>query len=106
MSETASACEHLNKKCVGDHGVVCADCGAIISDGREPLAVLQDAIAAKDAQIKRLRERLANWQSWMLNAGAMNEPPCFICGYNGEGYYNESKHPCATLHHEACGEGP
>jgi hypothetical protein len=32
--------------------------------------------------------------------GAMEEPPCFCCGYNGHGYYNPAQHACAARHHK------
>lgn len=31
----------------------------------------------------------------------MNRPPCYICGYNGPGYYDSVKHPCAAHYHAA-----
>ena len=27
--------------------------------------------------------------------------PCYLCGYNGAGYYQPDTHPCATLFHAA-----
>lgn len=31
--------------------------------------------------------------------GAMNNAPCFCCGYNGVGYYQPDIHKCAERHH-------
>jgi hypothetical protein len=25
--------------------------------------------------------------------------PCYLCGYNGEGYYQPETHPCAVRYH-------
>jgi hypothetical protein len=33
--------------------------------------------------------------------GAMFNAPCFVCGYNGSGYFDPKSHPCATKHHAA-----
>uniref|UniRef100_A0A6M3KDD9 Uncharacterized protein n=1 Tax=viral metagenome TaxID=1070528 RepID=A0A6M3KDD9_9ZZZZ len=49
--------------------------------------------ANKDEEIKNLQNRLFGY-------GAMMIPPCFCCGYNGEGYYHPEKHPCAARHHK------
>ena len=43
------------------------------------------------ARIKKLEDRL-------FQLGEMNRQPCFVCGYNGEGYYQPDKHPCAERH--------
>ena len=42
--------------------------------------------------IRELEDRL-------FELGEMDSPPCFVCGYNGEGYYQPDKHPCAKRHH-------
>jgi len=43
--------------------------------------------------IEQLEDRL-------FASGAMEQAPCFCCGYNGPGYYQPDKHPCAKRHHE------
>lgn len=43
-------------------------------------------------EIKRLQDLL-------FAAGAMNEAPCFCCGYNGPGYFQSTTHGCAARHH-------
>jgi len=45
-------------------------------------------------QIELLAEKL-------LNSGAFNEPPCFLCGYDGEGYYQSATHHCAAKYQAA-----
>ena len=30
-------------------------------------------------------------------------PPCYICGYNGVGYFSPATHPCAEKYHAAMG---
>ena len=44
-------------------------------------------------------DRIAKLEDMLFERGAMNEPPCFCCGYNGPGYYQPSTHPCAERHH-------
>ena len=43
------------------------------------------------AKVKRLEDIL-------FARGAMEEAPCFCCGYNGPGYYQPDQHPCAKRH--------
>lgn len=38
-------------------------------------------------------------ENLLFNYGHMKNPPCFICGYNGEGYFQPDKHLCAMRHH-------
>jgi hypothetical protein len=45
--------------------------------------------AAQAAEIERLQDRL-------FKLGVMRVPPCFCCGYNGEGYYQPATHKCAA----------
>lgn len=45
------------------------------------------------AKVKRLEDIL-------FARGAMEEAPCFCCGYNGPGYYQPDQHPCAKRHHK------
>ena len=44
------------------------------------------------AEIERLQDLL-------FARGAMDDAPCFCCGYNGPGYFNPGTHPCAKRHH-------
>jgi hypothetical protein len=62
-------------------------------DGRAPVG----AVAALGLALNEL-ERL---KGLLFSLGAMSDPPCFACGYNGPGYYQTSHHPCAARHHEA-----
>lgn len=54
-------------------------------------------VEAQAAEIKRLR-KLA------MTTHLFEEAPCFLCGYNGPGYYQPEQHPCAALYHEAMEE--
>ena len=50
------------------------------------------ALAKKAAdEIERLRNLL-------FAMGAMENAPCFCCGYNGPGYFNSDTHSCAKHH--------
>lgn len=44
-------------------------------------------------EIERLKDKL-------FALRAMEHPPCFVCGYNGPGYFQPSQHPCAAKHHQ------
>lgn len=39
-------------------------------------------------------------QNLAFAEGRMLKPPCFVCGYNGTGYFQPSKHQCAAKHHK------
>jgi|GEM_PF-6082612 len=41
-------------------------------------------------------------EDMLFEMGAMEKPPCFVCGYNGPGYFQPDKHPCAEKHHKLC----
>lgn len=51
---------------------------------------------------KENRRRVSRLEDMLFKRGAMNEAPCFCCGYNGPGYYQPEIHPCAKRHHELC----
>jgi len=50
-------------------------------------------------QLFRVSNERDRYENLLFTLGAMNNPPCFCCGYNGEGYYKPDKHPCAAKHH-------
>lgn len=33
------------------------------------------------------------------------QAPCYLCGYNGEGYYSSNIHPCAAIYHGMAPKG-
>lgn len=61
------------------------------------MAAILAHVEAQAAEIKRLR-KLA------MTTHLFEEAPCFLCGYNGPGYYQPEQHPCAALYHEAMEE--
>lgn len=61
--------------------------------------LLEEGIAnAAKAEVDRLADLL-------FKSGRMLEAPCFLCGYNGAGYFNPDKHICAERHHKLFEEG-
>jgi len=64
------------------------------SDIRETLMAcareLEAALAQQPAAVDRARFRKA---------------PCYLCGYNGAGYFQPETHPCAALYHAAQQQG-
>ena len=61
----------------------------------DPVGFLDTAAA----ELKDLRAEIERLRDLLFARSAMNEPPCFCCGYNGQGYYQPSTHPCAERHH-------
>lgn len=47
----------------------------------------------------RLADEVERLENLLFEMGAMGKAPCFCCGYNGPGYYQPKKHPCAKKHH-------
>ena len=45
------------------------------------------------------KKRLKQLEDMLFKRGAMCDPRCFVCGYNGPGYYQPDTHPCAKRHH-------
>ena len=52
------------------------------------------------SRYRELEDRLKRFENYMFSVGAMQKPPCFCCGYNGPGYFNSKKHPCAKRHYD------
>lgn len=44
-------------------------------------------------------ERITELEDMLFALGAMEQAPCFCCGYTGPGYYQPGKHKCAERHH-------
>lgn len=61
-------------------------------------------IAAEAAgEIERLRaevRRLRLLHLSRIDCKRFAQSPCYICGYNGAGYYQPDVHPCAKAFHE------
>ena len=53
----------------------------------------------KQAELDMLYAKVDQYEKLLFKMGAMEEPPCFACGYSGPGYYNPVTHPCAEKHH-------
>lgn len=53
----------------------------------------------KQYEYKNMKEKFREIRNLCFKLGGMLEPPCFLCGYNGEGYFNPEKHPCVEFHH-------
>ena len=54
----------------------------------------------KSTEVKRLETEVKRLETLLFKLGAMNDPPCFCCGYNGPGYFDTKVHPCADRHHK------
>ena len=72
--------------------------GGLPDDDYEAAA---DAIAALRERIAALRQDAERFAKMLFASGAMDQVPCFFCGYNGAGYFTPEMHPCAARHHAA-----
>lgn len=87
MTPTSEEVERLMKRCQ-------RGCGGrnALEDAHDILAECYGTLGALDHERNRLKNML-------FKLGAMDQPPCFCCGYNGPGYYQPSQHKCAEQHH-------
>ena len=44
-------------------------------------------------------DRITELEDMLFELGAMEEAPCFCCGYNGPGYFQPGTQKCAERHH-------
>lgn len=51
-------------------------------------------------EIKQLEGQKRRLEDMLFVAGRMEQAPCFVCGYNGPGYYQPGQHRCAARHHK------
>lgn len=65
-------CAHKNWQCVGDHGVVCADCGHSIVDGRRPEAILAEKVDNLSAEVASIRKDAQRYRFWRENSTSIN----------------------------------
>ena len=70
------------------------------------MSVVQDLQDEGD----RTLAKAERYEQMLFALGAMEKSPCFVCGYNGKGYFQPDQHPCAKHHHAAihaarCGSG-
>ena len=73
-------------------------CNALVQNGNIVKAKLfSEHDAEQRAEIEALKAQLAK----SFNKKRFeNEPPCYLCGYNGPDYFQPDTHPCARFHHE------
>lgn len=59
-------------------------------------------IDAQAAEIERLRAENKRLRDGLpMHPELFEEGPCYLCGYNGPGYYQPQTHPCAARYHAA-----
>lgn len=61
-----------------------------------------DKIDEQAAEIERLRAENKRLRDGLpMHPELFEEGPCYLCGYNGPGYYQPQTHPCAARYHAA-----
>jgi cell division protein FtsB len=73
----------------------------LVSDLAKQVKERDSEIERLRAENAKLRAKATKYEEMLFALGAMDNPPCFCCGYNGSGYYQPDKHPCAERHHAA-----
>lgn len=48
------------------------------------------------------KDYIEKLENRLFELGEMQNAPCFVCGYNGPGYFQPGEHPCAKRHHQLC----
>lgn len=67
-------------------------------------ATIEERAAKTLAAATRLRELVERNRTLAARLAAdhrFEQSPCPICDYNGEGYFQPEKHPCAAMYHAA-----
>ena len=79
----------------------CSGCGGWSSSGFL-CEKCQDNFVRESIKNKNvaLQDRVNYLEDLLFKKGAMEQPPCFCCGYNGAKYYDPNTHPCAQRHHK------
>lgn len=54
---------------------------------------------SKRVLIAEAATAIQTYEDMLFARGAMEDAPCFCCGYSGAGYYQPATHPCAKRHH-------
>jgi hypothetical protein len=79
-----------NHRALGEYYLRHVD--AMTAEALHDKSAIAAELAIRDQRIRALEDML-------FRAGAMTVAPCFCCGYDGPGYYDPAKHPCAERHH-------
>lgn len=77
------------------------DFEALARDRGAEIEAMRHVVEDVCALLTSRDDRIADLEHKLFSLGAMEEAPCFCCGYNGPGYYDPEKHTCAARHHEA-----
>lgn len=73
-------------------------CQALYGRDAEPA----DYLGGADAKMLHdAASRIRDLEDRLFALGAMEQAPCFCCGYNGPRYFQPDTHPCAARHHAA-----
>lgn len=64
-----------------------------------------DVPAEHDAHCKAVASREIGCDCGGFEHKRFEQAPCYICGYNGPGYYAPAIHPCARTYHERVKQG-
>lgn len=96
-----------------------AECGKLQTvDNPSPEVLLVHAMHALEEYVQR-NEALEQWRQAVrameasidavqpaavdgaIDKARFERAPCYLCGYNGPGYYRPDTHPCAAKYHAA-----
>jgi hypothetical protein len=80
------------------HALKCAEIS--LAGKNDRISDLTATLKDYRREIKQLRGQKKRLENMLFRLGAMKEAPCFLCGYNGEGYFDPRKHKCAAKHHK------
>ena len=54
----------------------------------------------KDICFDCMKDYIKKLENRLFKLGEMSTAPCFLCGYDGAGYFQPDKHSCADRHHK------
>ena len=78
-----------------------SDTLGLISRGFLNERVTPAQVNSAGTTLKTCARRTRHLEDRLFAMGAMEQAPCFCCGYSGAGYFQADMHSCAKRHHAA-----
>ena len=64
----------------------------------------EDRKAATIAGLRAVLARYGTLSAVPVDKKRFEKAPCYLCGYNGPGYYQPNQHPCAVRYHRVAAD--
>lgn len=99
-----SAYHRCYPECCGRAGMEC--CGQPLQAWSPDDQHIMDTLGPVEKDLRAALAADAERLSVPIDCERFACAPCYLCGYNGAGYYQPAMHPCAKLFHAAAEKEP